>query len=977
MKYCYRCMQELETEEAFCPACGQNRSEEVPSHHLAPGTVLNGKFMVGYAIGEGGFGITYIGRDLNLDMVIAIKEYFPNGLVNRSNIDSTTVASATEGTRKEMFDKGRERFLKEARILAKFSGEAGIVDVRDFFQANNTAYIIMEYLKGKTLKEYLKERGKLPAEEALQLLMPMMQSLKKVHQQGMIHRDIAPDNIMLLEDKVKLLDFGAARDVSNINKSLSVMLKPGFAPEEQYRSKGEQGPWTDVYAICATLYRCITGVTPDDSTQRLFHDELKTPTELGITVNPVFENALMKGLSVLQKDRYQSVDALLRGFAGEEGSTGNTKEFIPYSRRGNDEIAEEGAGGIPASGGFAVPGAVSGSDNSGETKSKKGIVIAAIAGVAVIIIAILLAGLFGKKSKTDTPSENPTEAVSNSENTEPEATKGAEPDVSPTAAPEATKAPSEENTPALTPEPTPTPVAGENLFEYAFELEGASYKLPFAVSEMFANGWSLVGNRTTKSTVIQPQKYEAVTVIRNGRRISVCIYNTTSTEKTLEQCKVCKISVGKDTNASFKLNGYAVLDMTKSELLEKLGAATEYRETENRWEFTYYETLQEQSSHCIEISLYKPESKMEDYSDIELANVVYDEEKKQNIMQVPEFSEELLDFTFELEGVVYQLPCNLQQFTENGWTLNTYGYGDDAFMAGKSEESFSLVKDGKKISLGIYNPSGNASMLRDCIVDEITVALDQDIQFNAVKKASGFSMEEIKAALSEYTPDEYDGSSYVSLTYQWSYLPDAKVKFTFSKEGNRYDEIMLSNHKEVNIDPTETSTERPEYLSGYVAPSGYGSDSLAPVIMLDGVYYRVGVPVSELLKNGWKIVSGRLDVPCGNMENIWLEKDGQILNKVEIGNLDEKQVSVANCFIGHLEVDSADYGVAAFSLYGDVTIGTTEERLLEVLSNEFKVNEYGSTRKYSYTSRDGLEIGIYVNTELNRVERMYIEDWSW
>lgn len=292
MKYCYRCMQELEKEEAFCPACGQNRSEEVPGHHLAPGTVLNGKFMVGYAIGEGGFGITYIGRDLNLDMVIAIKEYFPNGLVNRSNIDSTTVASATEGTRKEMFDKGRERFLKEARILAKFSGEAGIVDVRDFFQANNTAYIIMEYLKGKTLKEYLKERGKLPAEEALQLLMPMMQSLKKVHQQGMIHRDIAPDNIMLLEDKVKLLDFGAARDVSNINKSLSVMLKPGFAPEEQYRSKGEQGPWTDVYAICATLYKCITGVTPDDSTQRLFHDELKTPTELGITVNPVFENAL-------------------------------------------------------------------------------------------------------------------------------------------------------------------------------------------------------------------------------------------------------------------------------------------------------------------------------------------------------------------------------------------------------------------------------------------------------------------------------------------------------------------------------------------------------------------------------------------------------------------------------------------------------------------------------------------------------------
>lgn len=318
-KYCNHCMSNIEESTNVCSVCGHSIDNLVPAHHLFPGTLLNNKFYVGEALGEGGFGITYIGRDINLDIKVAIKEYYPNGYVNRSNTISPQVNNSVTEGRKDFFTKGRERFLNEARILAKFSGEAGIVDVRDFFEENNTAYIVMEFLDGKDLKNYLKENGTLTAEQTINLLMPVMNSLKKVHSQNLIHRDISPDNIMLVGNKVKLLDFGAARSVAAAeNKSLSVMLKPGYAPEEQYRSKGNQGPWTDVYALCATMYKCITGITPDDATQRVFSDEVKTPTALGMKISSEIENAIMRGMSVHQKDRYQNIDDLIRGLQGIE-----------------------------------------------------------------------------------------------------------------------------------------------------------------------------------------------------------------------------------------------------------------------------------------------------------------------------------------------------------------------------------------------------------------------------------------------------------------------------------------------------------------------------------------------------------------------------------------------------------------------------------------------------------------------------------
>lgn len=325
MNYCSYCMARIEGDKPFCPHCGANLAAEIPSHHLRPGALLDGKYVVGAALGEGGFGITYIGRDLNLDMKVAIKEYYPNGYVNRNCTVSLAVETGTVGERRDFFEKGKERFLSEARILAKFADEPGIVTVRDFFEANETAYIVMEFIEGDTLKDYLKKNGCMTPIKVVALLFPVMKSLQKVHAQGLIHRDISPDNIMLKDGRAKLLDFGAARNVSAVaNHSLSVVLKPGYAPEEQYRSRGQQGPWTDVYALCATLYKCITGVTPDDATQRVYYDEVKKPSELGISISPGLESVIMKGFAVSYRDRYQGIEDLVadlqKAMIGEENA---------------------------------------------------------------------------------------------------------------------------------------------------------------------------------------------------------------------------------------------------------------------------------------------------------------------------------------------------------------------------------------------------------------------------------------------------------------------------------------------------------------------------------------------------------------------------------------------------------------------------------------------------------------------------------
>lgn len=315
-KLCPHCMKEVDKENVRqCSHCGYDFSETKEIHHqLKPYTILAGKYLVGDVLGEGGFGITYIGYDLNLEIRVAIKEFYPNGYATRES-KNTSVLTVYAGRNIDIVYKWRDNFLKEARSLAKCAHLSGVVGVKDFFQENNTAYIVQEFLEGQTLKEYCKERGgKLPVEQLLPALEPVILALEEVHKEGLIHRDISPENIMLMKGgQMKLLDFGAARDFTQEGeKSLSVLLKPGYAPEEQYRTKGDQGPWSDIYALAGTIYKCITGVTPPESMERMRKDELQRPSALGVSISPAVEKVLLKAMEVYAENRYQTVEEFHR-----------------------------------------------------------------------------------------------------------------------------------------------------------------------------------------------------------------------------------------------------------------------------------------------------------------------------------------------------------------------------------------------------------------------------------------------------------------------------------------------------------------------------------------------------------------------------------------------------------------------------------------------------------------------------------------
>ena len=298
-------------------------------HCLRKGTRLIGRYTIEGVLGQGGFGITYLGMDELHEKPVAIKEFFPQGIVTR-NIEYQDTVTVTFVGEKDNYEKGKERFLKEARTMAKFSKDKGIVKALDFFEINNTAYIVMEYLEGVTLKQYLAENKRIDAEDLVELLVPLIEALDEIHSQGLIHRDISPDNIMVLPDgRIKLMDFGAARDYTEFGeKSLSIVLKPGYAPPEQYQTHGIQGPWTDIYALCATMYKCITGENPPDAIERVMDDHLKKISAFGISVLPQIEEAIIKGMSVAANDRYQNVGDFCEDLYGgyEERSVSGAEE---------------------------------------------------------------------------------------------------------------------------------------------------------------------------------------------------------------------------------------------------------------------------------------------------------------------------------------------------------------------------------------------------------------------------------------------------------------------------------------------------------------------------------------------------------------------------------------------------------------------------------------------------------------------------
>ena len=317
-------MHALAAGETVCPECGRPYgSVRAESFALKPGTILDGKYLVGEMLGQGGFGITYIGFDLLLEQKIAIKEYFPmsTGMVSREG--RSTVVWSDAVMQKSGVEKGFDSFLKEARKMAKLRSIPSVVGVNSVFIQNETAYIVMDFIEGETLLKKLQREGPMDYGTCISLMTPIMQALSEVHKHGIIHRDISPDNIMVQNDgRLILLDLGAAKDLDIQGKdgnmqSSQMVAKQGFSPMEQYGRDGKIGPWTDVYAMAATIYYCCTGVLPPSATDRTIDDTLTCRPRL---TKEQFD-VLAFCMNVLPQNRPQNMDALLQIVTHPAGKT--------------------------------------------------------------------------------------------------------------------------------------------------------------------------------------------------------------------------------------------------------------------------------------------------------------------------------------------------------------------------------------------------------------------------------------------------------------------------------------------------------------------------------------------------------------------------------------------------------------------------------------------------------------------------------
>lgn len=327
---CLRCMEEVRGYP--CPHCGYDPGmAKTADYGLRPGAILNGKYVVGAILGQGGFGITYVGWDLALDCKVAIKEYYPSGQVVRDNATGSVLHWLSTPQSEAARNMGKEMFLKEARKMTRVRNVPQVVHVHDLFQENDTAYIVMDFVEGQTLKAHLAKNGPLSWEQAKDIFLPTIRSMEQVHQAGLVHRDLSPDNLMIAPDgRVQILDLGAAKDL-NINSGASSMqvAKGGFSPLEQYSQRGGSGPWTDVYAMAATMYYCLTGVLPPASVDRVDEDPIRWDLEpLKALPKPALE-ALKKAMVLLAKDRTQTMGEFLRQLEKAQNQRKPKKKKLP------------------------------------------------------------------------------------------------------------------------------------------------------------------------------------------------------------------------------------------------------------------------------------------------------------------------------------------------------------------------------------------------------------------------------------------------------------------------------------------------------------------------------------------------------------------------------------------------------------------------------------------------------------------------
>ena len=353
---CFRCMQPLSTPGEVCPHCGHDNRNRTNGHGMLPETILGGQYQVGMLLGRGGFGATYIGYDLNMQRRVAIKEYFPTHLVMRND---TTQALSVLSDCEEQYKKGCDHALRESQMAASLGQMNGVVQAYNAFITNNTVYIVMEYVDGQTLTQYVKEHGdKLTLSRALELLAPIAEALYLLHKRKVIHRDVKPDNIMVRtgSEQAVLLDFGAARiaDERTLSNSASI-VSAGYAPVEQYNLSSLDGR-IDQYSLAATLVYALTGNRPPDVMQRIaMPGSMPSLTAANKSVNTAAEKVLYKGMSMKAQDRYPDIPTFWAALGGKPVGALAAAKVGKKNNAGKFAIAAALLALLAAAGFFALP----------------------------------------------------------------------------------------------------------------------------------------------------------------------------------------------------------------------------------------------------------------------------------------------------------------------------------------------------------------------------------------------------------------------------------------------------------------------------------------------------------------------------------------------------------------------------------------------------------------------------------------------
>ena len=304
-------MRTLPAGGGLCPHCGYdniNGPMQQPDHALPCGKILNGRYVTGRELGQSGFFIIYIGFDLSLEKRVSIKEYYPAGEATRSAANKGVVFWDRAGNTQKIM-AGLDGFLLEAQREIRLKDLQHIGTVLESFQENSTAYVVMEYIEGETLRSYLKRiKRSFSESECVRLFAPLIDDLEEMYRRGIIHRDIKPDNLIMQGNgKLVLLGLGAAKDLTERDgsKSDNLVLSESYAPIEQYRTNGSIGPWTDVYALCATIYTCVTRKIPPSAIDRLEGESVDMRS-----FTPRFAAVLKKGLAIEPQDRFQTMAEL-------------------------------------------------------------------------------------------------------------------------------------------------------------------------------------------------------------------------------------------------------------------------------------------------------------------------------------------------------------------------------------------------------------------------------------------------------------------------------------------------------------------------------------------------------------------------------------------------------------------------------------------------------------------------------------------